>query len=126
MKKLLYLVPVLIILFLLAAFFMGQRERGTGALPMEAGVVSVVGHQICLPHKDTTGPQTKECASGFLGDDGIIYGLDLASVTFPVLPSTDSPIRVEGNFTPTEALSSDMWQKYDMVGIISVTEVEIL
>ena len=125
MKKLLYLVPVLIILFLLAAFFIGQRNRGVGVLPTPtpAGDISVVGRQICLPHRDTTGPQTMECALGIAGEDGNNYSLDLAAVGGDVLSGGDAMLRIEGVFTPVEALSNDFWQKYDMVGIITVSSV---
>ncbi len=125
MKKLLYLVPVLIILFLLAAFFIGQRNRGVGVLPTPtpAGDISVVGRQICLPHRDTTGPQTMECALGIAGEDGNNYSLDLTAVGDDVLSGGDAILRIEGVFTPVEALSNDFWQKYDMVGIITVSSV---
>ncbi len=125
MKKLLYLVPVLIILFLLAAFFIGQRNRGVGVLPTPtpAGDISVVGRQICLPHRDTTGPQTMECALGIAGEDGNNYSLDLTAVGGDVLSGGDAMLRIEGVFTPVEALSNDFWQKYDMVGIITVSSV---
>jgi hypothetical protein len=33
------------------------------------------GEAVCLPHKDTTGAQTLECALGIKLDDGTYYGL---------------------------------------------------
>jgi hypothetical protein len=88
--------------------------------------VVLTGKQICLSPKDTTGPQTLECALGFKTDGGESYGLDLN-----LLQSTDATaliqsgvrVQVEGVIVPVEALSTDMWRKYEMRGILSVTSV---
>lgn len=85
------------------------------------GAITVEGTLGCLPHKDTTGPQTLECAIGLMGDDGENYSLDLSAVTYP---ADTTRARVSGHFTPAEALSSDAWQKYEMRGIIRAESVE--
>lgn len=81
------------------------------------------GTFICLPHKDTTGPQTMECAFGLKAADGSNYALDISSVTpAPTnLPTNAKKFAVSGTITPIEALSSNTWQKYDVKGIIKVT-----
>lgn len=93
----------------------------TPSLP--SGNVTVSGRITCLPHKNTTGPQTMECATGLLADDGEYYALDLSAVTYS---AGTERMRVSGHFTPTEALSTNMWQKYRMRGIIAVSSVEPL
>lgn len=37
--------------------------------------VTITGTPTCLPHKDTSGPTTLECAIGLKGDDGRYYAL---------------------------------------------------
>lgn len=83
---------------------------------------SLTGEYLCLPHTDTTGPQTEECAAGLKTDDGAYYAIDfgLMSQTIPSLKSGDR-ISAEGVLTPIEQLSSDHWQKYPIKGIFSIT-----
>ncbi len=81
------------------------------------------GTFVCLPHKDTTGPQTAECAFGMKADDGNYYGLDfhMSSQTVPTLNIGDK-FRASGLITPIEALSSDHMRIYNIKGIFSVTD----
>lgn len=84
---------------------------------------TIIGYWECLPHKDQTGPQTKECALGIAVDqsDGH-YAVDTSLVsTYPDF-STGTKVRVTGLVTPVEALSSI--QKYDIDGIIRATGIE--
>ncbi|MCR4326060.1 MAG: hypothetical protein NUV52_00190 [Candidatus Roizmanbacteria bacterium] len=37
--------------------------------------VTITGTVVCLPHKKTNGPTTKECAYGLKNSQGIYYGL---------------------------------------------------
>lgn len=89
-------------------------------------ITTLQGTTVCLPHKDTSGPVTLECAIGLQALSGDYYVLDLANRS-PEGPedlfSVVGEIQVSGYFTPIELLSTDMWQKYDVVGIMSVTEV---
>ncbi len=104
-------------------------ESGTTEVPPEESssaatrTITVEGSFSCLPHKNTSGPQTMECAISLAADDGKNYSLDLMAVTYP---GEATRVRITGAFTPAEALSSDVWQKYDMVGIIRVESVEPL
>ena len=87
---------------------------------------SLEGIVLCLPHKDTNGPQTMECAFGLQTDDGKNYALDAGNVNPPQY-NTGNRIRANGTITPIEALSSDHWQKYDIIGIFSIKDsVEVL
>ena len=81
------------------------------------------GEYVCLPHKNTTGPQTMECAFGIRTVDGSYYALDLGplSAAPPALQIGDR-LRANGIVTPIERLSSDRWQAYSVKGIFSVTD----
>jgi hypothetical protein len=90
-------------------------------------VTTLQGKTVCLPHKDTSGPVTLECAIGLQAVSGDYYVLDLANRN-PEGPedlfSVEGEVQVTGTFTPIELLSTDMWRKYDVVGVLSVTDVE--
>ncbi len=87
--------------------------------------IELRGTQICLPHKNQNGPQTKECAMGLKATDGKNYGLDLSSLQPDKVEEfmDGATVRVVGDFTPETALSTDHWQQYDMEGIVHVTSV---
>lgn len=85
---------------------------------------TVVGFWECLPHKDTSGPQTMECAFGIAIDqsDGH-YAVNTSLMsTYPVDFPTGTKVRVSGVVTPATHLSSV--QKYDIDGIIMATTIE--
>lgn len=86
------------------------------------GVVSLEGEYTCLPHRDTSGPQTLECALGLKTDRGDHYALDFGRLgTQPPPFATGERFSATGLLTPIEYLSSDQWRKYDVKGIFSVT-----
>lgn len=84
------------------------------------------GSYSCLPHKDTGGPQTMECAFGMKGDNGLFYALDTSILqsTSIVDVKTGDAISVEGVFIPIEELSTNQWLKYDIKGIIRVNTLK--
>ena len=111
------------------------EKRGTSWLitSFEKGAYSqlparktIVGTFTCLPHRDTSGPQTMECAFGIREDgSGDHYAVStqlLASTDWQNIPS-GSHVRIDGVVTPIEMLSTDMWRKYDIVGIIGATTI---
>ncbi|MBX4189423.1 hypothetical protein KW785_02405 [Candidatus Parcubacteria bacterium] len=86
--------------------------------------ITVEGTWECLPHKDTSGPQTLECAFGLKTDKGLHYALDLNLLeVYPVDFPTGERVRAEGVFMPANQLDSDRWQKYPIEGILSVTSI---
>lgn len=89
----------------------------------------IVGTYTCLPHRDTSGPQTMECAFGVREEvTGEHYAVNtqlMSSTTWMDIP-TGSRVSIEGVMTPIENLSSNTWQKYDIVGIISATSMQRL
>lgn len=81
------------------------------------------GEYVCLPHKDTTGPQAEECAYGLKTDDGYYYAIDFALMSQEQQPlATGQRITANGLVTPLEWLSTNHWQRYPIEGIFSVTD----
>ncbi len=79
--------------------------------------VTFEGTLVCLPHRDTSGPQTLECAYG-LEASGNHYGLKGLSDDALETYQTGSSISVTGIFT-----KADGREKYDIVGTIDITEI---
>lgn len=86
--------------------------------------VMLSGNYECLPHADTSGPQTMECAFGFKTDDGVYYALNFgASENAMEQFQSGQHITAEGFVVIKEALSSDYWAKYNMKGIFTITKI---
>lgn len=128
-KKLSIIIGVTLILFGIFAFANQQNQKTpenkititptpTIDTPQK---VTLKGEVVCLPHKDTSGPQTLECAFGLKADDGNYYALDAGSQVPPPY-NTGEHIQASGIFTPIERLSTDHWQKYNVKGIFSITD----
>lgn len=82
------------------------------------------GEYTCLPHRDTSGPQTMECALGLKMAEGVYYALDTSLLSAQVPPAiqTGDSLEANGLLTPVEMLRRDHWQKYNIEGIFSVTD----
>lgn len=91
------------------------------SLPANNSTVAIKGEIVCLPHKDTSGAQTMECAYGLLSE-GVYYSLagtpEDNSLVSKV--TTGDKVLVTGQFT----IKDD--KVYDIKGVISVTALEKL
>lgn len=121
MIRILFIVAVLILLVgFLVWFITGEMELPTANTPAE-GRISIQGEMVCLPHRDTSGPQTLECAYGLLGSDGNHYGLrdQVAPSSENVITNvpTGAEVTVEGEF------SRETDEKYATVGFIEVSSI---
>lgn len=103
--------------FALNSYIYNEKQEGPVA---EAYFGTLSGTQVCLPHKDTTGPQTLECAIGMKTDGGEYYALDLEAAANTSVMEGGKRFTASGTITPIELLSSDQWQKYQVSGIFSV------
>lgn len=126
MKKTL-LIIIAVAIFLVAGFYafnayIYNEKQGDGKdITSYRGTLS--GEVVCLPHADTSGPQTMECAYGLKTDAGEYYALDLATMSQEHPPlETGERISANGLITPIEMLSSDYWRVYAIEGIFSVTD----
>lgn len=86
--------------------------------------VTLSGTFMCLPHRDTTGPQTEECAFGMQTDDGRYYAVNFGqSAGAMEMFQSGAHFTAEGFTIIKEALSTNQWDKYNMVGIFTVTRM---
>jgi hypothetical protein len=91
---------------------------GDSLLPSAtAKSVTVAGEITCLPHRDSSGPQTLECAFGLKTEDGVYYGLRDNSQQLMDLPA-GQVVKVTG------ALATRTDSKYQDVGVITIEAVE--
>jgi len=113
----------LIALFYAFNFYIySEKQQGN---PVEPYRATLSGTQVCLPHKDTSGPQTLECAIGIQTDAGEYYALDfnLMSEMPPEIQGGER-FTASGVVTPKENLSAE--QKYDIEGVFSVTDSVVI
>jgi hypothetical protein len=88
-------------------------------VPASATPISVRGTMVCLPHKDTSGPQTMECAFGLKADDGRYYALSDTDPGYRNIAGAPMGVRVEVRGAFMARTSSN----YQDIGIIYVAEV---
>ncbi len=86
--------------------------------------ITVTGTNTCLMHKDTTGPQTEECAIAIKTDDGKYYGLIDSTEDYSLISKMDGHVKVTGILTTDQYADSE--QKYTSDGTIYITTVEKL
>lgn len=89
--------------------------------------VSLQGEFVCLPNRDTTGPQTMECALGIKSDNDLYFAIDAqgeAARNTLMSLQTGLRIQIDGLLVPIEQISSNVWQKYDVAGIISTSNIQ--
>lgn len=84
--------------------------------------VVVRGQMVCLPHWDTSGPHTLECAYGLLDDAGNYYVISFSNLPHQVVVSVpmNTDVEVKGTLIP----GSD--SKYQSIGRIEVEEINEL
>lgn len=123
------LLSIAILLITAGAFYLAlnMNPKTVPEETFEPYQATLSGTYLCLPHVDTSGPQTMECAFGLQTDDGIYYAIDfnLMSQTPPQI-STGQRITANGVVTPVERLSTDHWRKYPIKAIFSVTNSVII
>ncbi|OGI68524.1 hypothetical protein A2738_01420 [Candidatus Nomurabacteria bacterium RIFCSPHIGHO2_01_FULL_42_15] len=103
-----------------------DEQGGTFEMIIDDGSPAITkeGRIVCLPHTNPDGPQTLECAFGFRTNDGVYYALDGGDMPDQISTTPmDQDVRIEGRFTAVEKLSSDFWQRYPIIGIITVTVI---
>jgi hypothetical protein len=84
------------------------------------------GSVACLPLKDTNAPAAEVCIYGLREGDGTFYAVDTAALTPGILAkySPDASVQIEGLMVPIEAISTDVWQKYNIKGIIQAKALD--
>lgn len=123
-KMLIGAVAVLVVGVVGAYLYFGRMQTKPEPLDPTPRQVTLSGTYECLPHLDTSGPQTTECAFGLVTDEGEHYAVNFGqSATAMEQFQAGAHIRAEGFVVIKEALSTDQWQKYNMKGIFTVTKM---
>lgn len=90
-------------------------------IPKEA---TLSGTYVCLPHADTSGPQTEECAFGLQTGTDTYYAVNFGQSADAMQQfQSGVSITAEGFIVAKEALSSSQWAKYNMKGIFTITNM---
>lgn len=76
--------------------------------------VSVKGVLVCLPHKNSGGEQTLECAFGLKSNEGKHYALSDPGWKFLINTPMNTQVTVDGILTRKDDT------KYDSVGVIEI------
>lgn len=76
--------------------------------------ITISGEMICLPHKNTSGPQTLECAFGLKADDGNNYALTDPNWKFLTGVGNGTKVEITGKLTKKQD------QKYDSAGLVKI------
>jgi|TARA_B100001245_G_scaffold235634_2_gene223992 hypothetical protein len=96
-----------------------NKSDESAVLPPPNGPIQVRGEILCLPHKDTGGVQTQECAYGLQDDEGRYYALGGDSPTGSGI--SDFPFNERAVVTGTfERGDSPI---YPITGTIEVTNI---
>lgn len=105
-------------------FGMTIKNSGNENLDPTPKNVTLSGTYVCLPHLNTKGPQTMECAFGIQTDDGEYYAVNFGQSADAMNQfRSGAHITAEGFVVIKEALDTNQWQKYNMKGIFTVTKV---
>jgi len=107
-------VILVVILFAIRVAYAPSGEQ-SGDSQVE-GIVSLRGTSTCLPHIDTSGPQTLECAIGLKTEDGKYYAL-AGEGSSAITVSHDKIITVKGT------LRKETSKVYQSQGTITVSEI---
>lgn len=99
-----------------------MRSLPEGELADVIFPITTQGMLICLPHWDTSAPQTTECAFGLQDDSGNYYVLRDSDPSQPTISATPTNIRVEvvGTLVPGSH------QRHQSIGTIEVEEISEL
>ena len=106
----------------------GCAQRGEPKAPVpdtqspykDGEQVDITGKFVCLLHKDTSGPQTQECAYGLQTADGAYYAIRDSTPDYSLLTKTGTgvPVVVSGKYQVQAATD------YQSQGLIIVDSVE--
>ncbi len=113
-KKTLLFTAVLIIIGV-GAFILLRPKHVVAPKPAAPKQVTVSGEIICLPHKDTSGPQTMECAFGLQDKNGNNYAF-IGNPNVIDWAQTGKKATIKGKLLPPgESI-------YDIVGTIAISK----
>lgn len=112
-------VVAVVALLVIVTFQYVKKDDSVGT---QRDTVQIEGTVVCLPHKDTSGPQTMECAFGIKDAKGKYYGLkdtDNSYKNIQTVP-TGKSVRVHG------LLGASLDTRYDTAGTIEISSIDEL
>ena len=125
-SKYVYIIGFLIIVVIFAIVHLSHysNSKPQPVIDPTPQNVTLSGTYVCLPHVNTSGPQTEECAFGFKTDDGVYYAVNFGQSADAMQQfQAKEHVTAEGNVVPKETLNTDQWNKYNMKGIFTITKV---
>ncbi len=120
--SIIFIWAVLLVIAVLASIGIlldSMTSRNESSTVPGQGSISIKGVVLCLPHKDTSGPQTLECAFGLKDENGHYYGLKDSDPEYKNvgnLPMNEQ-VEVTGSFKKETSTT------YPTVGTIEVTKI---
>ncbi len=122
-----WVLAVIIAIAALSAYFLKspvpQSSTPPSSIELPAtGPIVIQGKIVCLPHKNTSGGETMECAFGLKDNQGRYFGLRDTDPTYKNVQNVgmDVPVEVEGTFTPSTE------SNYKDIGVIDVIRITTL
>ncbi len=88
--------------------------------------ITITGHQACLPHRDSSGPMTLECALGIQTETGEYYSLDMTDLDLTALTRFSGELLQVSGQLKDPSSNQSLWQKYDIIGIIKVQDLQLV
>lgn len=110
---------IVILALLIAVVASRQASAPSSVVPVDGSTVSLTGEFTCLPHKDTSGPQTMECAFGLKAGD-TYYALGDSTSDYSLLSKlvTGQTVSVTGTFKANPS------SNYQDIGTVTVTSID--
>ncbi len=123
-------IPIILLVIILGVFAVRYHVFApatdttppSGQIPA-AGPVVLLGAMVCLPHINTEGPQTQECAFGLKDNNGIYYALHDSDPTYTTISAApmNVPVEVTGTLTLEK---SDRYQSVGIIDVVSIKKVD--
>lgn len=95
------------------------KQTSDSSMPEDGAFLTIVGEFVCLPHKDTAGPQTEECAFGLKSED-TYYALQDSTADNSLVNKgvVGTNVRVGGTFKARGD------SKYQDIGVVTVSSLD--
>lgn len=125
-NKSIFVLATVVVIGLVVLALIRPSEEVAPNIPLDPTPqnVTLSGTYVCLPHLDTTGPQTEECAFGFKTDAGEYYAVNFGQSAEAMQQfQSGAHVTAEGFTVIKEAVSTNQWDKYNMEGFFTITRV---
>lgn len=118
-KKSLIICVALVVIIAVGILVYKILEPKPVVVPDE-GSISIKGTTLCLPHKDTNGPQTLECAYGLKDEKGQYYAIRDLDPTYKNISrlAMNSQVTLVGNFREETS------KIYPIIGVVEISEIK--